>query len=108
VSGSCAQPPDQFSFAGDRLALAHGTYQGNFSVKTGCTVNGNDSPYAYQQHTTLTLIPTAAATVGSIGSTPLRNVSALSGRLMVREVSTGTRGCGTYAETFSLRARAER
>ena len=108
VSGSCPQPPDQFSFAGDQLALAHGTYQGSFSVKTGCTVNGNYWPYAYQQHTTLTLSPTAAATVGSIGASPLRNVSALTGHLSLREVSTGTRGCGTYTETFSLRAKAAR
>jgi hypothetical protein len=60
VSGSCPQPPSAFSFAGAQLALSHGTCQGSFSVKTGCTVNGNYWPYAYKQHTTLTLSPTAA------------------------------------------------
>jgi hypothetical protein len=108
VSGSCPQPPSEFSFAGNQLALAHGTYQGSFSVKTGCTVNGNYWPYAYKQHTTVTLSPTAAATVGSIGSSPVRNVSALSGHLSLREVSTGTRGCGTYTESFNLHGKVAR
>jgi hypothetical protein len=108
VSGSCPQPPSEFSFAGNQLTLAHGTYQGSFSVKTGCTVNGDYWPYAYRQHTTLTLAPTSAATVGSIGATPLRNVSALSGHLSLREVSTGTRGCGSYAESFTLHGKAVR
>jgi hypothetical protein len=108
VSGSCPQPPSEFSFAGDQLAFSHGAYLGSFSVKTGCTVNGNYWPYAYQQHTTLTLSPTAAATVGSIGSTPLRNVSALTGHLSLRAVSTGTRGCGTYTQSFSLHGKVAR
>jgi hypothetical protein len=107
VSGSCPQPPSQFSFAGDHLALVHGRYQGTFLVKTGCTSNGTYWPYAYEQHTKLSLSPTAAATIGSIGSTPLRNVSAISGTLTVKEASTGTRGCGTYTETFNVRGKVQ-
>jgi hypothetical protein len=107
-SGACPEPPSQFSLAGNELSLHHGRYQGTFSVKTGCTSNGTYLPYAYKQRTTLTLSPIAAAIVGSIGTTPVRHVSALAGTLSLKEISTGTRGCGTYTEKFSLRGRVQR
>jgi hypothetical protein len=108
VSGSCAEPPSQFSFAGDQLSLTHGVYQGTFSVKTDCTTNGNDYPYGYNQHTNLSLHPTAAASVGTIGTTPVRHVSALSGTLTLKEVSTGTRGCGTFTEKYKVHGNVSR
>lgn len=108
VSGSCAEPPSEFSFAGDHLSLAHGTYQGRFTVKTDCNLQHTDYPYGYEQRTKLSLSPTAAATIGTIGTTPVRNVSALSGTLTLREVSTGIRGCNTFTEKYKVRGNVSR
>jgi hypothetical protein len=107
-SGSCAQSPSQFDFAGAQLGLTGGKYRGTFVVKTGCNAKGEYLPYAYEQHTTLTLSAASSAEVGTIGTEPIRHVSAISGSLAIREASTRTRGCNSYSERFKLRGKVQR
>lgn len=103
ASGSCAQTPPQFDFAG-----AHSRHQVSrqlFAVKTGCNAYGQYWPYGYEQQTTLILPPASTAKVGIIGTEPIRKVSVLSGTMAIREASTGTRGCNSHAERFNLRGK---
>jgi hypothetical protein len=107
-SGSCAQTPSQFDFAGAQLRLAGRTYRGTFVVKTGCSAHGEYWPYAYRQHTTLTLSAASSAQVGTIGTEPIRQVSAISGSLTIRDASTGLRGCNSYTDKFKVRGKVQR
>jgi hypothetical protein len=107
-SGSCAQPPSEFDFAGPKLSLAGGKYRGTFVVKTGCNARGEYWPYAYEQHTILAFSAASSAEVGTIGTEPIRHVSAISGSLTIREASTGTRGYSSYSERFELPGKVQR
>jgi hypothetical protein len=112
VSGTCAQPPSPFAYTHEQLALVKGRYNGQFVVAVGCYTNASGTywPTAYSQRTWLNIAPSATAVVGSIGSTSLRQVSAISGQLRVAGSPTAIgrkEGCGPYATTYSVSGRAQ-
>jgi hypothetical protein len=109
-SGQCAQPPSAFDFAGDNLSYLKGRYKGTFVITTSCNASSGYWPYAYNQHTTLALTPSAVAAVGSIGNQPLKQVSAIAGTLTISGSPNATgrkQGCGPYLYTLSVHGKAQ-
>jgi hypothetical protein len=112
ASGSCPQPPSPFQYADEQLDLVGGHYKGEFVVNVGCYTDASRTywPTAYNQRTWLNIVPSATAVVGSIGSAPLRQVSAIAGQLRVAGSPTAIgrkQGCGPYATTYSVGGKAQ-